>query len=271
MAHKDAVVAEIARDERDDELSAAGVAVLHGELCFTSPGEARVDGVAQRFGAAVIATGSRPRVPTGIGLDDVPYLTNETIFALTALPSRLIVMGGGPIGLELGQAFARLGSAVTVLHSGDRLLEKEEPEVGDLLAGIPPARVWTCDSARDDAGRPGGRWDRRAPHGARGGEAPGQDAILVATGPGLQGRGPGPLGARRRPRSLRCGRQTGHAHLGRPGCAAGEVTRGQLFTHGAAYEGRIAGQNAAGGRAKADFPGGPLGQPFLDPEVAASG
>ena len=84
----------------------------------------------------MIATGSRPRVPTGIGLDDVPYLTNETIFALTALPSRLIVMGGGPIGLELGQAFARLGSAVTVLHSGDRLLEKEEPEVGDLMAGI---------------------------------------------------------------------------------------------------------------------------------------
>jgi pyruvate/2-oxoglutarate dehydrogenase complex dihydrolipoamide dehydrogenase (E3) component len=81
----------------------------------------------------VIATGSRPAAPTIEGLREGEYLTNETVFSLTELPRRLLVLGGGPLGCELAQAFRRLGSDVDLVHSGDNLLPKDEPEAGELL------------------------------------------------------------------------------------------------------------------------------------------
>ncbi|MDX6645211.1 MAG: hypothetical protein QOK40_938, partial [Miltoncostaeaceae bacterium] len=134
MAHKDAVVAEINRDERPELFEQAGIRLLRGRAAFTGSHELAVDGAAHRFERAVIATGSDPAVPAGIGLESVPHLTNQTVFGIPALPARLAVLGGGPIGLELGQAFARLGSEVTVLHSGSQLLPREDPDVGALVA-----------------------------------------------------------------------------------------------------------------------------------------
>jgi pyruvate/2-oxoglutarate dehydrogenase complex dihydrolipoamide dehydrogenase (E3) component len=92
-----------------------------------------VDGHELRFDKAVIATGSRPAAPTIEGLREGEYLTNETVFSLTELPRRLLVLGGGPLGCELAQAFRRLGSEVDLVHSGDNLLPKDEPEAGELL------------------------------------------------------------------------------------------------------------------------------------------
>ncbi len=270
MAHKDAVIADIAFDERIEAFTEAGIEVRRGDLVFAGPHEARVAGGSLRFESAVIATGSDPAVPGGIGLEDVPFLTNETIFSLTELPARMVVLGGGPIGLELGQAFGRLGSAVTVLHSGDRLLAKEEPEVGELVAELLTGEGLEVRlGARASAvSREDGEIVVR--HSGPGDQTVRADVVLVATG--------------RRPRVGRLGLDAlGVAHGGgavtvnermRTSAshvfAAGDVTGGHLFTHVAGYEGRIAGQNAAGKSEKADYRVVPW-VTFLDPEVARVG
>jgi pyruvate/2-oxoglutarate dehydrogenase complex dihydrolipoamide dehydrogenase (E3) component len=114
-------------------VAANGVDVYLGHTRFTKPNAVMVDGLELRFDKAVIATGSRPAAPTIEGLREGEYLTNETVFSLTELPRRLLVLGGGPLGCELAQAFRRLGSEVDLVHSGDKLLPKDEPEAGELL------------------------------------------------------------------------------------------------------------------------------------------
>lgn len=82
----------------------------------------------------VIATGSSPKIPAIEGLDKTPFLTNTTVFDQRTIPESLVIIGGGPIGCELGQAFQRLGSKVSILHNKEHLLDKEEPEAGQLIA-----------------------------------------------------------------------------------------------------------------------------------------
>ncbi len=93
-----------------------------------------VDAIRLRFKKAVIATGGRPDRPPIPGLAEAGFLTNETVFSLTELPARLVVMGAGPIGCELAQAFQRLGSQVTIITRGARILPREDPDVSALLA-----------------------------------------------------------------------------------------------------------------------------------------
>ena len=113
-------------------LEAAGVEVIKGALTFRSPGVAEVDGRTIRFRQALIATGAAP-VNTGIpGLDPGGAVTSDTIWEVDALPVRLAIVGGGPIACELGQAFARLGSKVTMIVRS-RILPKEDPDAADLL------------------------------------------------------------------------------------------------------------------------------------------
>jgi pyruvate/2-oxoglutarate dehydrogenase complex dihydrolipoamide dehydrogenase (E3) component len=114
-------------------VAANGVDVYLGHTRFTKPNAVMVDDHELRFDKAVIATGSRPAAPTIEGLREGEYLTNETVFSLTELPRRLLVLGGGPLGCELAQAFRRLGSEVDLVHSGGNLLPKDEPEAGQLL------------------------------------------------------------------------------------------------------------------------------------------
>jgi pyruvate/2-oxoglutarate dehydrogenase complex dihydrolipoamide dehydrogenase (E3) component len=82
----------------------------------------------------IIATGAQPLIPPIDGLDSVVYLTYETVWALETMPRHLLVVGGGPIGCELAQAFCHLGAGVTLLESGPRLLPYDEPEASDLVA-----------------------------------------------------------------------------------------------------------------------------------------
>jgi pyruvate/2-oxoglutarate dehydrogenase complex dihydrolipoamide dehydrogenase (E3) component len=110
-----------------------GVDVFLGEGRFTARDTLAVDGRALRFRRAVIATGARAAVPPIPGLDRTGYLTNETVFTLTEPPPRLLVLGGGPIGCELGQAFARFGSSVTVAHRGSQLLPREDPDAARIV------------------------------------------------------------------------------------------------------------------------------------------
>jgi pyruvate/2-oxoglutarate dehydrogenase complex dihydrolipoamide dehydrogenase (E3) component len=130
--HVRAVIEAIAPNDSAERFTALGVQVLKAEARFTGPrtltaGDAVIE--ARRF---VVATGSRPAAPPIPGLDAVPFLTNETVFDLSRRPERLIVVGGGPIGVELAQAYRRLGADVVILEAA-RLLPREDPEMADVV------------------------------------------------------------------------------------------------------------------------------------------
>jgi pyruvate/2-oxoglutarate dehydrogenase complex dihydrolipoamide dehydrogenase (E3) component len=118
--------AGISPNDSAERFRTLGVDVFLGEGRFGGPDTVEVGGKTLRFRKAVIATGARARQPPIPGLADAGFLTNETVFSLTELPARLAVIGGGPIGCELAQAFARLGSRVTLLQSQPQLLPRED-------------------------------------------------------------------------------------------------------------------------------------------------
>ena len=110
-----------------------GVDVFLGDARFKARDAVDVDGTGLNFARAVIATGARATVPSIPGLADSGFRTNETIFNLTERPRRLAVIGGGPLGCEMAQAFARLGSEVTVFDRGRQFLHREDPDAAELL------------------------------------------------------------------------------------------------------------------------------------------
>ena len=110
-----------------------GIDLFLGSAQFVSPEAIRVEESQLRFKKAVIATGARAARPKIPGLAAAGYLTNETVFSLTECPQRLAVIGGGPIGCELAQAFQRLGSQVTLLHKHGQLLDREDAEAAEII------------------------------------------------------------------------------------------------------------------------------------------
>jgi pyruvate/2-oxoglutarate dehydrogenase complex dihydrolipoamide dehydrogenase (E3) component len=131
-------IAHIQAHDDVERFRRMGVDVFHGVGRFINRTAIETDaGVVVRGKRIVIATGSRPVIPSIPGLTESGYVTNETVFSITKRPRRLAVIGGGPIGLELAQSFARLGSEVTVLEAGQRLLPREDAEV----AAIPVAAL----------------------------------------------------------------------------------------------------------------------------------
>ena len=123
-----AVVAEVERDESPELLASEGIELLRGWGTVTGPTSLSVDGRHVTFERLVVATGSRARVPPVEGLSDVGHLDNRTVFDLRELPEHLLVLGGGPIGVELAQAFRRLGAQVTLVEAASAVLSSEEPE-----------------------------------------------------------------------------------------------------------------------------------------------
>ncbi|HEV7349734.1 dihydrolipoyl dehydrogenase family protein [Telluribacter sp.] len=110
-----------------------GMDVALGTARFVDKDQVEVEGTRYRGRKILIATGSRPRKLTLPGVEQVRYLTNKSIFDLQHLPPRLLVVGGGPIGIEMAQAFSRLGTAVTVLHNKPMILDKEAEEIASIL------------------------------------------------------------------------------------------------------------------------------------------
>jgi pyruvate/2-oxoglutarate dehydrogenase complex dihydrolipoamide dehydrogenase (E3) component len=121
------------RDGTVRRLSEHGVEVIHGEAAFTGERTVNAGGVEVSAPLVVINTGTSATIPKIPGLAGTPFLTNVSFFDQTALPARLIVLGGGYIGLELGQGMARAGSEVHIVHNADRVLNNEEPEVSEVL------------------------------------------------------------------------------------------------------------------------------------------
>jgi pyruvate/2-oxoglutarate dehydrogenase complex dihydrolipoamide dehydrogenase (E3) component len=120
--------ADIAPHDSAARLTAAGVRVFLGSAAFSDARHVSVNGRRLRFRRAVIATGGRPTAPDVPGLAETGYLTNETVFNLTERPHRLLVVGAGPIGCELAQAFALFGSTVTLMDVASRVLPREDPD-----------------------------------------------------------------------------------------------------------------------------------------------
>ncbi|MBD3244674.1 MAG: NAD(P)/FAD-dependent oxidoreductase [Candidatus Moranbacteria bacterium] len=125
--------AVIKKHENARNLRKKGINVVLGKAEFVCKKTVRVGKEIYQGKKIVIATGSRPRVPGIPGLKKVDYYTNETVFDIKYLPRKFLVVGGGPIGIELGQAFSDLGCQVTVIQAQNRILPKEDTDLSDIL------------------------------------------------------------------------------------------------------------------------------------------
>jgi pyruvate/2-oxoglutarate dehydrogenase complex dihydrolipoamide dehydrogenase (E3) component len=158
MAHVRASRDAIAPHDSPERFRSLGVDVIFGAAAFADRRTVRVGDARLRFTRAVIATGSRPTVPHIDGLQDLRYLTNENVFDLTTQPRSLTILGGGPVGCELAQAFARLGTRVTLVEAGRQLLPREDLDAAALVAaalaadGVEIRTGTTVRSARELAG-----------------------------------------------------------------------------------------------------------------------
>lgn len=128
------VIQAIAPHDSPERFRSLGVEVLFGSGQFLDPCTFKINGRTITARHFVLATGSRPAIPPLDGLGSIPYLTNETVFALNGPVPRLIVLGGGPLGIEMAQAFCRLGSEVQVVERGNQILPREDPDLAQVLA-----------------------------------------------------------------------------------------------------------------------------------------
>ena len=249
-----------------------GVDVFLGQGRFTGPDTVEVAGKSLRFKKAVIATGARAAAPPVPGLAEAGYLTNETVFSLTELPQRLAVIGAGPIGCELAQAFARFGSQVTLIESMHGILPSEDRDAAEIVRqsllrdGI---SLLCCGSDLKVEAAGGGKRLTVDSHGQHHDIT--VDEILVGVGrrPNVEGLGLEAVGVAHDTAGVTVNDrlQTTNPRI----FAAGDVCSRHKFTHNSDFQARIVIQNALFfGRAKASA----LTLPwctYTDPEIAHVG
>ncbi|WP_082620862.1 dihydrolipoyl dehydrogenase family protein [Nocardioides sp. Soil796] len=239
------VVADRIRDEATDDwddqvaverLEAAGAVFVRGEARITGPGRVEVDGttyVASR--GVVLNTGTEPAVLPIDGLSGSPYWTNREAVRVTELPASMAVIGGGAIGVELTQAFARFGVEVTLLEVADRILAPEEPEASALVTrALEADGVHVRTGVRIDQVRHDGRF-----HLTVDGDSVETDQLLVAAGrrTNLAGIGLDTLGLDETARSLET---DGRMRAGERLWAIGDITGKGAFTHMSMYQADVA-------------------------------
>lgn len=278
MKRVQSVIKAIEPHDSAERYTGLGVDVVQGAAKIVSPWEVditREDGSTQRLTtrSIVIATGARPFVPPIPGIDTVGYLTSDNVWELREMPQRLIVLGGGPIGCELTQAFARLGASVTQVEMEARIMGREDPEVSDLVTERFRAEgvaVLTGHKAKEFLIEDGEKI-LIAEHDGKDVRIP-FDAVLVAVGraANLKGFGLEELG-------IPTGRtvdtnvflQTNYPNI----YAAGDVAGPYQFTHTAAHQAWYAAVNALFDplkKFKADYSVIPWAT-FVEPEVARVG
>ena len=273
MKHARRAIDEVAATESAEVLRHEGIDVIEGTARFIGPRTLSVEGTGVHGGAVVIASGARPTVPSIAGLDSVPYITNETLFELTSLPESMAILGGGPIGVEMAQAFARLGATVTLVEVGDRLLSKEEP-----LASAVAARALREAGVTLRMGEAVDTVEARTPFpGVRlhvaGGPSVEASALLVAVGrtPTTGGLDLGAAGVAVDERGF-VGVDDRLRTSAKGVFAAGDVAEPLQFTHVAYETGRIAARNALARLPLRRFhPDRVPWVTFTDPEVARVG
>ena len=282
MAHVRSAIAAIAPADSVEVLESAGVHVVTGNLTFTGTHTADIavidddgntGGRSVVFAQALLATGASPAIPPIDGLASSGAITSDTVWDLTSLPARLVVLGGGSIGCELGQAFARLGSQVTIVEGADRILPREDAAASAVVAttltregvrvltGLPVAAV-------EGAAAPGGGGRLKLQDGSH----VDYDELLVAVGraPRTAGMGLSAAGVE----VDEAGFVVVDKHLrstNRHIWAAGDLTGHPQFTHTAGVHGSLAASNAVLGlRRNVDTSTTPR-VTFTQPEVGAVG
>jgi len=278
MERVQSVIRTIEPHDSVERYTGLGVDVVQGSAKIVSPWAVEItreDGSTQRLTtrSIVIATGARPFVPPIPGIEDVAYLTSDNVWELRELPRRLVVLGGGPIGSELTQAFARLGARVTQVEMGERIMVREDPEVSELV--MTRFRAEGIDVLVNHRAKQflveGGEKFLIAEHAGQDVRIP-FDAVLVAVGraANLKGFGLEDLG-------IPAGRtvetneflQTNYPNI----YAAGDVAGPFQFTHTAAHQAWYAAVNALFDplkKFKADYSVIPWAT-FVEPEVARVG
>lgn len=274
LNHVNRSIATIEPVDSPAALEQAGVTVVHGAGRFLSASRAAVGEDQLQFRQALIATGAAPTMPPIPGLRESGPLTSDSIWSLSALPRRLVVMGGGSIGCELSQAFARLGSAVTLVEALPRLIPREDPDAGHLVHRAlvrDGVEVLVGHRVTKVVGTPGHPGEIHVDDG--GAERTLEyDGLLVAVGrsprsadlgleeAGIETDGRGFITVNDRLR-------TSHPRI----WAAGDVTPHPQFTHVAGVHGSLAASNAVLGlRRSIDVRAIPR-VTYTDPEVASVG
>ncbi len=265
--------ADISPHDSAERFAKLGVDVFLGEAHFAGPDTVEVAGQTLRFKRAVIATGARAVQPPIPGLVEAGYLTNETVFSLTQSPARLAVIGGGPIGCELAQAFQRLGSQVSLIHKNAHLLDREDTEAAAIVQGafIREGVAVRLNARITRVERNGG--ETRICYETQGKEETlAVDEILAGAGraPNVEGLNLETVGVQYDPRKgvlVNDCLQTTNPRI----YAAGDICLAWKFTHAADFAARIVIQNALFlGRKKASA----LTMPwctYTDPEIAHVG
>jgi pyruvate/2-oxoglutarate dehydrogenase complex dihydrolipoamide dehydrogenase (E3) component len=263
----------IERVAENEKIYTVGVTVKFGNVSFNSASELTLNG--ERFSSrtTLIATGSRPLVPRIEGLEEGGYLTNEDVFNLVHLPASLVVVGGGPVGVELAQAFERLGVNVTLIEGLDRILPKEDPEVSATLTDVLTSEGITIvtNAVFVKASRNGEKKVVTAKQGDTLLTFEAEEILLtVGRQPNVEGLNLEAAGVAYDHKGIKVDEylQASVANI----LAIGDVIGGYLFTHVAAYQAGIAVRNALVpiGKKKVDYRVVPWGI-FTDPEVARVG
>ena len=246
-----------------------GVTVVKGAGRLSGPGKVEVNGETLEAEHVIVATGSEPNMPPVEGLDEVTVWTNREATTTREVPGRVLIIGGGPNGVEASQWLSRFGSEVTIVQSPERLMNREDPEVGRLIKealedeGIRILTGRKAVKARKDGGSAVVELDD--------GTEIETDVVVIAAGrkPRTDGIGLETVGVDPTDNGLLI---DDHCRLdGMPGLwALGDVTGVALFTHVALYQGRVLADNILGKERRADYRGIPR-VAFSDPEVAACG
>jgi len=263
----------IDRVAEGEKVYTEGVTVKFGQITFKSATELVLNGEIFTSRNTLIATGSRPVMPRVDGLEEVGYLTNESVFDLMNLPSSIVIVGGGPVGVELSQAFERLGAKVTIIQEQERILPREDPEVSETVARVLNSEgIDIVTNARFvKAGRNGNKKVATARQGDQllNFEA---DEIVLAVGrqPNIEGLNLEAAGIKYDKNGIKVDDylQTSASNI----LAIGDVIGGYLFTHVAVYQAGVAVRNALVplARKKVDYRVVPWCT-FTDPEAARVG
>jgi len=270
---KDELVSALRQEKYLDLVEAYGFELLSGSARFAGPDAVTVDGQVLSADRYLVATGASPAAPPIPGLAEAGYLTSTTALDVTELPERLAVVGANAVGLELGQYFARLGSAVTVIEVLPRIAPFEEPEISETLTEALEAEgiAVLAEATVTSVAREG---DHRVLQVIAGGERRTLevDQVLVATGrqPNTSNIGLDAAGVALDERGAIVAdeflRTTNHRVF-----AAGDVTGGPQFVYVSAYEGALAADNALNGASrKLDLSALPR-VTFTSPQIAAVG
>src|SRR5215472_14913450 len=263
----------IERVAENEKVYTEEVTVKFGTVSFHSATELTLNGARFTSRSTLIATGSRPLVPRIEGLEEVGYLTNEDVFNLVHLPASIAVVGGGPIGVELGQALERLGVNVTIFEGLDRILPKEDPEVSATLTEVLTSEGITIvtNAMFVKASRNG---EKKVVTAKRGDTLLTFEVeeILLTLGrrPNVEGLNLEAAGVTYDHKGIKVDEylQTSVSNI----LAIGDVTGGFLFSHVAAYQAGVAVRNALVpvGKKKVDYRVVPWCT-FTDPEAARVG